>query len=250
MKKALIGAGIIVAFSVFTLLFARNASAPSNQQPNPSSQSPSSDSFDKQAHPIDEPGSLWWIVNKVRPISPITYAPSDLVIPSVPLRLGSGDSEMRLRREAATALENLVSNAKKVDIDLLLVSGYHSYQLQVALYNASVQANGQAGADKELPRPGVSENQTGLAADLGSTTRQCEKELCFADLPEGKWLQANAYKYGFIVRYPENKTAATGYQYEPWHIRYVGPDLSIEMYHQNVLTLEEFFGIVPAQQPY
>ncbi len=247
MRKALSGIGIVIAFSLFMLLFARSATAPNVMEPNSST---SGGSFDKQAHPIDQPDSIWWIVSKVRPLSPLAYAPSDLVVPDVPLRANKGDGEMRLRSEASGALEQMVTAANKINIDLMLVSGYHSYQLQVALYNASVQKNGQAGADKQLPRPGVSENQTGLAADVGSTTRQCEKELCFADLPEGKWLQSNAYKYGFVIRYPENKTTETGYQYEPWHIRYVGTDLSIEMQRQNILTLEEFFGIVPAKQPY
>ena len=207
-------------------------------------------SFNKQQYPIDEPGSIWWIVNKVRPLSPATYSPTDLVIPNVPLRSAAGDSEMRLRKEAAAALEALVAAAKQEQISLLLASGYRSYQLQVAVYNANVQKYGQAGADKQSARPGTSEHQTGLAADIGAASRKCEIEQCFGDLPEGKWLAANAYKYGYIMRYPENKEAATGYEYEPWHYRYVGKGLAAELHAQNSVTLEEFFGIVPDRQPY
>lgn len=251
MKKTIFGLITIVGFSVFILLFARNASAPSTElQSNTQNQSAGS-SFNKQAHSIDQPDSIWWIVSKVRPLSPLGYAPSDLVVPNIPLRASRGDGEMRLRKEASTAMEEMVAAAKNVNIDLMLTSGYRSYQLQVSVYNGYVQKYGQAGADKQSARPGTSEHQTGLAADLAPTTRQCELEVCFADLPEGKWLAANAYKYGFIIRYPEGKGEITGYsQYEPWHIRYIGKDLSQEMHKQNILTLEEFFDVVPTSQPY
>lgn len=206
--------------------------------------------LNKQQYSIDESGSLWWIVNKVRPLNPATYAPDDLVVPNIPLRVSRGDSEMRLRQEVATALENMAASAKQENINLMLASGYRSYQLQVAVYNANVQKYGQSGADKQSARPGTSEHQTGLAADIGSTNRLCEIEQCFGDMPEGQWLAANAYKYGFVMRYPENKETVTGYEYEPWHFRYVGKELSIELRNQNITTLEEFFGIAPARQPY
>ncbi|HUP26703.1 MAG TPA: M15 family metallopeptidase, partial [Candidatus Limnocylindrales bacterium] len=174
----------------------------------------------------------------------------DLVVPNVPLRVSAGDSEMRLRKEAAAALEKMVQDAEQDKISLMLASGYRSYQLQVAVYNANVQKYGQAGADKQSARPGTSEHQTGLAADLEPASRQCEVEQCFGDLPEGQWVAANAYKYGYVIHYLENKDAATGYEYEPWHIRYVGIELAAELHQQAGVTLEEFFGIVPNRQPY
>lgn len=242
---------MIGAFTIFVLLFARNASAPSSQlESDKQRQQTSSSSFNKQAHSINETGSIWWIVNKVQPVSPITYAPDDLVTPNIPLRAKRGDSEMRLRKEASDALQEMIAAAKKVGINLRLTSGYRSYQVQVSVYNGYVQQYGQAGADKQSARPGTSEHQTGLAADLEPTTGQCRLEVCFADLPEGKWLAANAYTYGFIVRYVPGKEAITGYEYEPWHIRYIGKDLAAEMHRQNVQTLEEFFNVVPARQPY
>lgn len=251
MRKTIFGIGLVAAFTVFMLLFARNASAPSTeQQGKKSNQSAADSSFDKSTHPLDQPDSIWWIVSKVRPVSPISFAPSDLVVPKVPLRAGSGDSEMRLRKEAAEALENLVSDAKAGGYQLMLASGYRSYQRQVSVYNGYVQQYGQAGADKFSARPGTSEHQTGMAADLEPTSRQCELEQCFGNLPEGIWVAANAYKYGFVVRYLEGKSAITGYDFEPWHIRYVGKDLSTEMRKQNIQTLEEFFNIVPEKQPY
>ncbi len=251
-KKSIWRISIILAFSIFLLLFAKDASAPSNQeQPNSAAtDSSQQSSFDKKAHALDEPDSIWWIVSKVRPLNPISYAPSDLVVPNIPLRASRGDGEMRLRQETAVALEEMVAAAKVSGIKLLLASGYRSYQLQVSVYNGYVQQEGQAWADKYSARPGTSEHQTGLAVDLGAASRQCELEICFADLPEGKWLAVNAYLYGFVIRYPEGKYEVTGYEFEPWHFRYVGKELSAELHKQNIQTLEEFFGVVPNKQPY
>lgn len=251
MKRLLAAVGIIAILAVLILLYTHDANAPGSgtpsRKPNQSANAPG---FDKQLHSLDTPGSIWWIVSKVRSVSPIDYAPSDLITPSVPLGKNTGSSEMRLRKEAATALEQMVSEAKKDGINLLLVSAYRSYQLQISVYNGWVQQYGQTGADKISARPGTSEHQTGLAADLGSATKECELEECFADTLEGKWLASNAHLYGFIVRYPQGKYDATGYEFEPWHFRYVGRELSQEMYKENIKTLEEFFNIVPDKQPY
>lgn len=251
MKKWIISIAVVLCLSL-ALIFARQASAPS-ETASPSKKIPpinTSQSFNKQAHPIDQPDSIWWIVSKVRPLSPLGYAPTDLVTPAIPLRPGANSSEMRLRKEPADALSTMATDAKKVNIDLMLASGYRSYQLQVSVYNGYVQQYGQAGADQQSARPGTSEHQTGLSADLEPISQQCEVEKCFADLPEGIWLKDNAYKYGFIIRYQEGKKAIVGYEYEPWHIRYIGTDLSLEMHRQNTTTLEEFFGVVPDKQPY
>lgn len=261
MRKKLFYAGVVIVALLLTAWLTLYKPGPKAGAPSPNDLAETqldagnpinktSSSFNKQQHSIVEPGSIWWIVNKVRPLTPATYAPTDLVTPNVPLRHTAGDSEMRLRKEAGTALEELAAAAKQENINLLLASGYRSYQLQVAVYNANVQKYGQAGADKQSARPGTSEHQTGLAADIGAANRKCEIEQCFGDMTEGKWLAANAHKYGFVMRYPENKESATGYEYEPWHFRYVGKELAAELQKQNIITLEEFFGIVPARQPY
>lgn len=149
---------------------------------------------------------------------------------------------MHLRTEAASELAVMVADGKKAGVNLMLASGYRSYANQVATYNGFVTQNGQTAADTFSARPGHSEHQTGLAADLEPTSRKCELEVCFADTPEGKWLAANCYKYGFIIRYQKDTQGLTGYQYEPWHIRYVGKDLAEEIYKINQ-TLEQFFGL-------
>ncbi|HSW74562.1 MAG TPA: M15 family metallopeptidase, partial [Candidatus Saccharimonadales bacterium] len=113
-----------------------------------------------------------------------------------------------------------------------------------------VAAQGKSVADSQSARPGYSEHQTGLAADLGGTSDpSCNVADCFADTVEGKWLAANAYKYGFLIRYPADKVNVTGYIYEPWHIRYIGASLSTEMHKSHIETLEEFFGL-PAAPSY
>ena len=199
---------------------------------------PEEPAFDKQQFSLSDPTSIWIVSNKQRPLDPRDYAPSDLV------SVGNGQ---RLRSEAASALTELFDAASSAGYTLRPLSGYRSYSTQVAVYQSEVNAYGRAVADTQSARPGTSEHQTGLAIDIGGGG--CGIEDCFGDTEEGKWVAANAYKYGFIIRYPEGKQNVTGYRYEPWHVRYVGKDLSIEMNRQGILTLEEFFGL-PAAPDY
>lgn len=249
MKKVLVSFGLLISMTIFLMFFANHANAPSSVSVSTTT-TIQPQNFNKSIHSISDPGSVWWIINKVRPINPIEYAPDTLITPNVTLRMANGNSEMRLKQEASVALEIMFADAKKDNKNLMLVSGYRSYQLQIAIYNANVQKYGQAGSDKQSARPGTSEHQTGLAADVGSINRECELEICFADSPEGIWLTANAHLHGFIIRYPEGKENITGYQYEPWHLRYVGKELATEMHTSKIQTLEEFFDIIPDKQPY
>ena len=203
-----------------------------------------SPTFDKHQYSVDDPTSQWVVVNKQRPLNPKKYAPADLTTPDI----DASDTE-QLNATTAKALKSLADGARAEDIKLSLESGYRSYDTQVAVYGSEVKANGQAQADRESARPGYSEHQTGWAADLGAANGKCRLQLCFADTPEGKWLANNAYKYGFIIRYPNGKEQTTGYMYEPWHIRYVGKDLATEMHRTGTLTLEEFFNL-PAAPKY
>lgn len=198
--------------------------------------------FDKAKFSTTDSSSIWVIVNKKHQLSPKDYVPSDLVFPSVAARV-PGDETMKMRSDAAKALESLFAGAKGAGLKLMISSAYRSYYNQLALYNSYVKSMGQAATDTQSARAGYSEHQTGLAVDVEPSTRKCEVDPCFADTPEGKWLAANAYKYGFIIRYPDGKEDTTGYIYEPWHIRYVGTDLSTEMKNESVTTLEDFFGV-------
>lgn len=203
-------------------------------------------SFNTSQFSVDDPTSPWVVVNKQRPLSPPNYIPAGLVAPNIPLEAGPDAEAMQLKPEAASALEQLTQDAKNDGVELVLVSAYRSYDTQTAVYNSEVQGYGQAVADTQSARPGHSEHQTGWAADLGAVNGACKIEACFADTPEGQWLAANAYRYGFIIRYAPDKTNVTGYTYEPWHLRYVGAELAAEMHRTGVQTLEEFFGLPPA----
>lgn len=201
--------------------------------------------YDKNQYSLTNPDSIWIVVNKKRPLSPADYVPSDLTVPNVPLRV-PGNESMQLRLAAARALEKMFAAAKSDNVPLMLSSGYRSYNYQVSLYGSYVKSVGRAGADAVSARPGYSEHQTGLAADIEPLDEKCDVSVCFADLPAGKWLSANAYKYGFIMRYPADKVKVTGYDYEPWHFRYVGSSLAAELHKLHIETLEEFFGLPAA----
>lgn len=213
-----------------------------------SSTSPSAPAgFNKNQYSLTDPASIWVVANKLRPLNPKTYAPSDLVVPNIPLRSNITSTEKYVSNTMAGPLEALVAGAKQAGLTLNLQSGYRSYNFQVNLYNGYVKQQGQAVADTQSARPGYSEHQTGLAADLGGTTTpSCNVAQCFATTPEGIWLAANAYKYGFIIRYPQDLTQITGYEYEPWHVRYIGTALAAEMHAEGIRTLEQFFGLPSA----
>lgn len=134
------------------------------------------------------------------------------------------------------ALAEMQKAAARDGLSLYVVSGYRSYDYQGQLYRNYCARDGQAAADRYSARPGYSEHQTGLAFDLNSTSNS------FAGTPEAKWIAAHAQEYGFIVRYPQGKESLTGYQYEPWHLRYLGKELAKAVYDSG-LCLEEYLGI-------
>lgn len=206
--------------------------------------------FNKAQLSLTDPASPWAVVNKKRPLQPNTYVPADLIVAGMQLRSNITSDERQVRAPVAEALKKMSGAAKADGVALTLQSGYRSYNFQANLYGRYVSQQGQAAADTQSARAGYSEHQTGLAADLGGVTNPaCNVEACFADTPEGKWMAAHAYRYGFNIRYPAGKTAVTGYTYEPWHLRYVGEKLAAEMQRQGIQTLEEFFGL-PAAPDY
>jgi D-alanyl-D-alanine carboxypeptidase len=146
-----------------------------------------------------------------------------------------------MRKEAADALTALLAAAKAQGLTISPLSGYRSFQTQVSVYNNEVATNGQAVADSQSAKPGYSEHQTGWAIDVGGGG--CGIEDCFGNTNEGKWVAAHAYEYGFIIRYTTGQEAVTGYRAEPWHIRYIGTELSNELHTQGIATLEEFFDL-------
>jgi D-alanyl-D-alanine dipeptidase len=123
---------------------------------------------------------------------------------------------------ASVALDRMMADMRSIGLHPLVVSAYRSYQTQAALYQARVRAQGAAVAGEFTAPPGYSEHQLGLAVDLSSSAAGGRLSGAFDGTPEGRWLHANAARYGFILRYPAGKEAVTGYAFEPWHFRYVG----------------------------
>jgi D-alanyl-D-alanine carboxypeptidase len=197
--------------------------------------------FDRSLYSIDEADSLWVVVNKARPLVPIDYTPENLVTPDVP-----ASHQALLRADAALALENMYAEAVNQGVAFRLQSSYRSFTTQQRVKETSVSNLGQEVSDQRSARPGYSEHQTGLAVDLTTGNNTCTLNPCFAETPEGLWLAENAWRFGFVLRYGEGQTAITGYVFEPWHFRFVGPLLAEEIYRQGNPTLEEFFGLAPA----
>lgn len=197
--------------------------------------------FNKELYSTSQPGSLWLIVNKNRPL-PTTFVPQKLTMPAIPRQQPAGSQQNLLDERAAAALEQLFHAASLSGIELALNSGYRSAELQAQLFNAYAARDGEAAAQTYSARPGFSEHQTGLAADIVARSGRCSLEACFRDTAEGRWLADHGAEFGFIIRYPEGKQAATGYQFEPWHIRYVGRELAAETVKTG-RSLEEFFGL-------
>ena len=187
-----------------------------------------------------EPDSISVFVNKEYTL-PESYVPENLVIPDVNFFGTNTGGKNMLREEAATALEKMFDDASDEGISLYGVSGYRSYARQKEIYEKNVRLRGSKSTNKVSASPGHSEHQTGLAIDISSKSLGENLTDEFADTPEGKWVAKNCYRYGFIVRYPKGAEKITGYSYEPWHIRYVGTELSEYIYNEDI-TLEEYFG--------
>lgn len=197
--------------------------------------------FDRDQYSLDDPESLWVIVNKARTFIPVDYAPTDLVTPDV-----RSSFEPLLRAEAAVALRELFDAAEVEGLSLTLHSSYRSYRLQKRIKANSVAHWGQSVSDGRSARAGHSEHQSGLAVDLTGGAGTCTLQECFSQTREGLWLADNSWRFGFVLRYLDGATHITGYIFEPWHFRYVGFDLAEEIWNQGYPTLEEFFGLDPA----
>jgi D-alanyl-D-alanine carboxypeptidase len=241
-------AAVAVASGALWLVLSRNQNQPNQTNPpaalNNSAQStPAASGFSKTLHSTTDPASIWVVVNKKHPLKPASYTPADLGTPNVRLRLAATHEQMKLRKVAHADLTEMFNAAKVDGVSLVFGSGFRSQGLQRQFYDSYVAKDGQAAADTYSARPGYSEHQTGLAVDFTNPSGKCHLETCWEETPEGKWVAANAYKYGFIMRYTPTKQNITGYQYEPWHFRYVGKELANEMRNQSIETLEEFFNI-------
>ncbi len=178
----------------------------------------------------------------------ITYIDGFLVANktySLPSSYTGGTSTKGLTKEVYNAFLDMQQGATAANVNIYVQSGYRSYDTQKRLYNNYVARDGKAAADTYSARPGNSEHQTGLAFDVCSNgyPNACINDG-YHNTEPARWLSANAYKYGFILRYPKGKENETGYKYESWHFRYVGIDLASKLYNNgDWITLEDYFGI-------
>lgn len=189
---------------------------------------------------IDDPTSGQVVVNKRRPLKPKTFVPLALTMPR-----GIANNGQPVRPSVARAIEKMHKAARADGVGLRMISGYRSYALQRQTFNAYVARDGVRAAETYSARPGYSEHQTGLTVDLGGY-EGCDFDFCFASTKTGKWLKKNAYKYGFIMRYPNGSQKITGYIWEPYHFRYVGTKVAKNMKKKKIQTLEQYRGLKAA----
>lgn len=198
--------------------------------------------IDLAAHSVDDPASIWVVVNKLRTLNPVDYVPADLVFPAVPYV-----NRQPMRQATADALVPMFAAASsEAGLTLAVQSAYRSYDTQVSVYAGWVSSRGQAGADATSARPGHSEHQTGWAVDVVGSSGTCALEICWGDTPEGRWVGENAHRFGFLVRYKPDTTPITGYESEPYHLRYIGVELAQHLRDAGIPTLERLFGLPDA----
>ncbi len=173
------------------------------------------------------------LVNKYYSL-PSKYAPDDIVKMSNLYAYPNNS----IRSEVYEAFKEMSKAAKEENITLIVNSSYRSYDEQKEIYDEYESSRGKDYADKYAARPDFSEHQTGLALDIftpGANMKTFEETTAFS------WLRDNAYKYGFILRYPKDKSDITGYSYESWHYRYLGKDLAKKVYDSK-LTYDEYYA--------
>ncbi len=176
-------------------------------------------------------------VNKFYALSE-TYVPEDLKNISLSYAYGN-EGENKLIGYAYDKFLELWEAANKEGYYLMVTSSYRNYEDQKDIYDYRVNTQGERKADETAARPGHSEHQTGLVVDMTSRTEPLADS--FKESKAYEWLKENAYKYGFIERYPEGKTYLTGYSPESWHWRYVGEEAA-KIIHEENITFDEYYA--------
>ena len=215
---------------------AEDQKAAANQ--SSSNENVSSNSFEKEVASTNShsnPAAIDIIVNKKHPLNPRSFTPR------VQSASCAGYAGATLSTVSIADFKKICEAAKAAGVPLAVSSSYRSYGEQVSTYNYWVSISGKSGADTYSARPGYSEHQTGLAVDfmVPSGPRLSD----FTGTKQQKWLAKNAWKYGFIQRYTTSNSAATGYQAESWHFRYVGRSVAGQYTEKSATSLESFWGV-------
>ncbi len=182
---------------------------------------------------IEDGDDLLAPVSKERTLG--NYAPSDLR--RIPDYLSMEGRVMYLRAVPLEQLELMWRAADRDNVELVVRSAYRSYNTQRTLFNNYVRDHGEEEANRFSARPGQSEHQLGTTVDFGGT--DADLSAAFANTAAGRWLSANAHRFGFVMSYPDGKEQITGYIYEPWHYRYIGVESALE-FNASGLTLKEY----------
>lgn len=250
--KALVGVLIFLVFAGFYFYLApyvsdgvgdgqadRQTGSMSSGQATSAEVSPASSEDQTQPSAVDKSSEYLTLVNKTHGLNR-AYEPDDLRT----VRATAKDREaeyQKLRKAAAKAFNDLTAGAKEAGCTIKLTTGYRPYSYQKVLYKQYIDMDGKEKAEQYSAKPGYSEHQTGLSADVSSPSVGYQLVRKYGRTKAGTWLAENGHRYGFIIRYPKGKESITGYEYEPWHIRYVGKEAAAEIYERQ-LTLEEYLG--------
>lgn len=163
------------------------------------------------------------------------YEPSEIT--NINLQYAYANNKLaKVANDAYVAMWNA---AKESDLKLIVNTSYRTYKSQETMYENTKAASGTRAADNQVARPGHSDHQSGLSIDVFEINSQTM--ATFKDSPAYVWLKENAYKYGFIERYPEGKEYITGFTYEPWHWRYVGEEAAKKIQEENI-TFDEYYA--------
>lgn len=189
---------------------------------------------------LESPDSMTVIVNKARPL-PSDFSPDDLV--NLPDDLTAGSQQ--LREQAAEATEEMFKAAQDDGVELQVVSSYRSYDYQQRIYDNYLDEFGVENTDAMSARPGYSEHQTGLAMDVDTPGGDETLTSTFGETEAGQWLADHAHEHGFIIRFPKDQEEITGFQYEPWHLRYFSEQYATHI-AENSGVAEIEFGLEPA----
>ena len=164
------------------------------------------------------------------------YEPDNLVDVDDDYKMPSSSPTMV--QEAYEAFKKMSDAASSKGLKIKVTSGYRSYDYQKRIYEGYLKKDPQEFVDTYSSRPGFSDHQIGLSCDVWADNKTFEE---FSFTKESAWLKENAYKYGFIMRYPYGKDYITGYMYESWHYRYVGKEAAKEI-HDNDITFDEYYA--------
>lgn len=189
--------------------------------------------FYSNPKPTDLSKGYLMIVNKFNYLEE-GYEPEDLT----KMGLQYAFSGKTLREEVYESFKGMVKDAKALDLTIVANSAFRDYDYQNKLYNDYKDSRGKKYADSYAARAGYSEHQTGLAIDVSTLNSTLDN---FDETEEFLWLKDHAHEYGFILRYPEDKEEITGYNYEPWHYRYVGVEVATEIKNLGI-TFDEYYA--------